>query len=132
MTLTRTFRPTSQTRDSRVSAGWENFIIETQPVFGSIAAEATFDRLDHTLVDLALLETKTPRQFLHRTLDDVLMVTPADSHAGPKFAKEYKEDMCNKVGARLKTFDEAMIGTALGTVFDTMDLTWSISEGIRE
>ena len=115
------------------------FFIETQQVFGSKSAVSAFDRLGHTLVDIALLKSGTPGVFLHRTLDDVLLVTPAHSAAGPKFAEVYKA-LCQQVGARLapldpeavKTFEDKTSGTALGIGFDTSELTWSISDAKRE
>jgi len=111
------------------------FFVETQQVFGSKAAVAAFDRLGHTLVDLALAEAKLPGIFLHRTLDDVLLVTPRASEHGPQFARVYKS-LCQRVGARLappdpeeeKSFEDATAGTALGIRFDSNTMVWTISE----
>jgi len=110
------------------------YFVETQQVFGSKAAVAAFDGLGHTLADIAISKSKIPPHAVHRTLDDVLVVTPADSDVGPAFASHYK-NLCASVGAGLaplcarndKAFEDQTVGTALGVVFDTTALTWTIT-----
>ena len=114
------------------------YFVETQQVFGSKAAVAAFDGLGHTLADIAISTSKIPPHAVHRTLDDVLVVTPAGSHAGPTFASHYKS-LCASVGAGLaplcalndKAFEDQTVGTALGVVFNTTALTWTITSTKR-
>jgi hypothetical protein len=109
--------------------------VETQKVFGDKEAVSAFDRLNHTMVDVACAMSGTPECLIHRTLDDTPLVTPAKWDTGPRFAEAY-ENICEEIGARLappcpnfeKTFSDAKKGTVLGIVFDTERLTWSISK----
>jgi hypothetical protein len=109
--------------------------VETQEPFGSEAAVAVFDRLGHTLADLAILTSRFPRKFVHRTLDDLPLVTPANSPLGPVFAEHYRK-ICTMVGAKLaplcpkfeKAFEDTTSGVILGVCFNTNTFTWSISQ----
>jgi hypothetical protein len=110
------------------------YFIELKKVFGSKEAVSAFDRLNNTLVTIAALSAHLPSRLIHRTLDDVPVVTPATSNAGHRFAQEY-QDICHSVGAALapacpkfeKAFCDSTWGTVLGIRFDTIPLTWSIS-----
>ena len=109
--------------------------VETQEPFGSEAAVAAFDRLGHTLADLAIVTSRIPRKFVHRTLDDLPLVTPANSPLGPVFADHYRK-ICTMVGAKLaptcpkfeKAFEDTTSGVILGVCFNTNTFTWSISQ----
>ncbi len=109
------------------------YFVETQQAFGSKAAVAAFDRLGHTIETLTTIDTKFPRQLIHRTLDDVPIVTPHASPAGEKFAESYKRK-CKDLGIRLapqcpefeKAFEDSTKGTVLGITFDTNRLIWHI------
>jgi hypothetical protein len=111
------------------------YFIELKKVFGSKEAVSAFDRLNHTLVVLAATAAKLPLSFIHRTLDDVPVVTPAWSEKGETFADSY-ESICSQIGASLappcpdfeKSFKDSTRGTVLGIQFDTSTLTWSISQ----
>jgi len=115
------------------------FFTEVQQPFGSEAAVAAFDRVGHTIADLAIITSKIPRQFVHRTLDDLPLVTPADSLLGPIFADHYSR-ICEAVGIKLaplcpakeKAFVDSTSGTILGIKFDTVTLSWSISAQKRD
>jgi hypothetical protein len=65
------------------------FFIELQKVFGSKESVSAFDRLNNTIVSIAAAAAKLPSHWIHRTLDDVPVVTPANSMAGPAFEQEY-------------------------------------------
>jgi hypothetical protein len=114
------------------------FFVELKKVFGSKEAVSAFDRLNHTLVVLAAKSAKLPLQYIHRTLDDVPFATPASSDKGPIFASEY-ENICSQIGASLappcakfeKAFCDSTHGTVLGIVFDSVSMTWSISDDKR-
>ncbi len=111
------------------------YFVELKKVFGSKEAVSAFDRLNHTLVVLAAKSAGLPLQFIHRTLDDVPLVTPAASPAGPQFAAAY-ENICEQIGAKLappckkfeKAFCDSTHGTVLGIVFDSVSMTWTISK----
>jgi hypothetical protein len=110
------------------------YFVELKKVFGSKEAVSAFDRLNHTIVVLAAKSANLSLRFIHRTLDDVPFVTPAESPAGPLFASTY-EDICGQIGAKLappcekfeKAFCDSTHGTVLGIVFDSVSMTWSIS-----
>ncbi len=110
------------------------YFVELKKVFGSKEAVSAFDRLNNTLVTMAALSAQIPTSFIHRTLDDVPVVSPATSLAGHRFAQEY-QNICCTIGAALappcpkfeKAFCDSTWGTVLGIQFDTIPLTWSIS-----
>jgi len=110
------------------------YFLETRQAFGAKSAVAAFDRLGRVIADLALATCNLPRRFLHRTLDDLPIVTPRDSSEGPKFAEAYRMT-CEQVGISLaqncplleKAFEDSTVGTVLGIRFCTTDLSWSIS-----
>jgi hypothetical protein len=114
------------------------FFIELKKVFGSKEAVSAFDRLNNTLVTLAALRARLPPHLIHRTLDDVPIVTPAHSSAGPAFSEAY-QGICAHVGADLapqcpqqeKAFCDSTQGTVLGIRFDTTTMTWNISRDKR-
>jgi len=114
------------------------FFIELKKVFGSKEAVSAYDRLNNTLVSVAAAAAGLPTQLIHRTLDDVPVVTPASSEAGPVFAEIYS-GICAQIGASLappcpdleKAFSDSTEGTVLGIRFDTNSLTWNISKDKR-
>ncbi len=101
-------------------------------------AVSAFDRLNNTLVTLAAQAAHLPPHLIYRTLDDVPVVTPADSDAGPAFADAY-QGLCRHIGADLapqcpnfkKAFCDSKFGTVLGIQFETTSLSWSISREKR-
>jgi hypothetical protein len=111
------------------------FFIELKKVFGSKEAVSAYDRLNNTLVSVAAASAGLSKQLIHRTLDDVPVVTPATSEAGLVFAEVYS-GICAQIGASLapqcpnleKAFSDSTQGTVLGIRFDTDSLTWSISK----
>jgi hypothetical protein len=110
------------------------YFIELKKVFGSKEAVSAFDRLNNTLVTLATCQSRIQPHLIHRTLDDVPLVTPAHSSKGTEFAEAYQK-ICKEIGAELapmcpkleKAFKNSTKGTVLGIQFNTMSLTWNIS-----
>jgi hypothetical protein len=108
--------------------------VETQKIFGDKDSVAAFDRLNHTAVDLAGIMSNIPDSLVHRTLDDTPLVTPAHWTAGHTFADAY-EHICSHINAKLappcpkqeKTFANVTQGSVLGIVFNTKNLSWSIT-----
>ena len=111
------------------------FFVETQLIFGARTSVAAFDRLGDILLVIAIALSGIARRFVHRTLDDAPIVTPASSSAGPAFAAAY-EALCADVGVRLaspcpdfdKAFVDSTVGTVLGVRFFTDTLTWQLSK----
>ena len=110
------------------------YFVETQLIFGARTSVAAFDRLGATLLVLAIMMSGILFAYVHRTLDDAPIVTPADSPDGPLFAAAY-ESLCAAVGVRLappcpdfeKAFLDSTVGTVLGVRFFTDTLTWRLS-----
>ena len=111
------------------------FFVETQLPFGGKHAVPGFDRLGGTLEAVAAALVEFPRQWIHRTVDDTVIVTPASSDLGEKFATAYKQ-LCLAANISLaencpdheKAFEDSCEGTVLGVRFDTHALCWSISQ----
>lgn len=114
------------------------YFIELKKVFGSKEAVSAFDRVNHTIITLATVISGLPPFLIHRTLDDVPIVTPASSPLGPLFASAY-QDICKELGAQLappcpdfeKAFNDSTAGTVLGIQFSSSEMSWSISTGKR-
>ena len=94
-----------------------------------------FDRLGGTLEAVAAAIVELPRKWIHRTVDDMAIVTPASSDLGEKFATAYKQ-LCFAANVSLvencpeneKAFEDSCVGTVLGIRFDTITMCWSISQ----
>jgi hypothetical protein len=110
------------------------YFVETQQAFGASLAVAAFDRLGHTILDLAILSSQIPRSLVFQTLDDVPAVTPASSSPGPRFAAVYSS-LCRRLSISLaapcpsldKAFTDSTVGTVLGIRFNTVHLTWTVN-----
>ena len=112
----------------------KRFFVDTQQIFGASTAVANFDNLASTVLNIVLCESSIPRHLVHRTLDDVACVSPADTTWGADMAARYKS-LCEKVNIKLaadcplreKAFTEETKGTVLGIQFNTATLSWRIS-----
>ena len=110
------------------------YFCDTQQIFGAATAVANFDVLGATVLNIILSGCDIPRHLVHRTLDDVACVVPADSPWGDEMSSSYKA-LCNKVNIKLaedcprheKAFTGVTKGTVLGIQFDTASLSWRIS-----
>jgi len=115
------------------------YFVETQQAFGASTAVAAFDRFGHTVLDLAIIQSGIPRGLVFRTLDDVPVVTPAASSAGPDFASAYLS-LCRRLNVSLaepcpsldKAFLDSTVGTVLGIRFFTDSLTWTVNPEKRD
>ena len=67
------------------------FFYDKTTVFGSAAAPAWFDPLSELIVNIVCTLGKVPKKFVHRQLDDVPMISPANSGLTEKFYTEYKK-----------------------------------------
>jgi hypothetical protein len=109
--------------------------VEVQQAFGARTAVAAFDRLGHCVAALALSISAVHHGYVLRTVDDVPVVTPAFSEAGPRFVEAYRS-ICASLNIALapdcpkkeKAFSDSTVGMVLGILFDTVTLTWSLSD----
>jgi len=103
--------------------------------FGSKAAPANFDDFAETIVNICTPLTGLSREWIHRQLDDVPVVTPCFTTATQTFFTTYKQ-VCEHLNIPLaaddpnrdKTFTPGVTGTVLGLWFDSRDLTWQLPE----
>jgi hypothetical protein len=113
----------------------DRHFIDTQQIFGATTAAANFDEVASTVLDLAKSESNTPGVMIHRTLDDVAAVCPADKDWNKQFTDTYKR-LATKINVQLteecpnkeKAFTDSTFGTVLGVIFDTDRLSWKIPE----
>ncbi len=111
------------------------YFVETRQVFGARTSVCNYDIVGETLKLLALLESEIPLAFVLRQVDDVPAVAPAGSGLCERFSETYKK-VCNDLNVKLapdcplldKAFTCQTRGKVLGVKFDTMDLTWSLSD----
>jgi hypothetical protein len=111
----------------------------TQQIFGAKSAVPNFDRLGHTIFTLAAVKSKMPMKFLHRTLDDVSVVSPHNVVMGETFVKTYVE-LCSDINIDMtstcpkfeKAFVNSSFGKVLGIFFYTDSLSWKLPDDKRE
>ena len=102
------------------------FFFDMTCVFASKAAPENFDNVAETIVNIAKIASKAKNYMIHRTLDDVPIVTNKRSQLGENFATEYKK-ICKEINIPLaenclnfqKAFENSTHGTVLGIKFDT-------------
>jgi hypothetical protein len=113
---------------------WLNrYFFETKQIFGAKTAVCNFDILGNTILALALCDAEIPRCFVHRTLDDVPILSPCQRQWGSRLAENYVS-ICKKVNIDVttscpkfeKAFTDSTFGKVLGIFFDTETMTWSL------
>ena len=109
--------------------------LETQMIFGAVPSVANFDRLGSTLVELAVAESGINRKYVHRTLDDIPVVSPENSGFTESFTgkfkmicKELKIDLAENYVKNEKAFEMQTRGVVLGIGFDTNKMKWFLSK----
>jgi hypothetical protein len=113
----------------------DKYFVETRQIFGAKTAVPNFDTLGNTILSLALCNTKMPSCFVHRTLDDVPIVSPANTSWGKDFVKVYL-DLCKSLNIDVtvscpkneKAFLHSFQGKVLGIIFDSSQGTWKLPE----
>jgi hypothetical protein len=125
----------AKTEDFRIQGfSWLNrYFVETKQIFGAKTAVCNFDVLGNTILALTLCDTNVPRQFVHRTLDDVPVVVPAHQNWGETFAAEYIS-ICSLLNVSVttdcpkfeKAFMDSKYGKVLGIWFNSENLTWCL------
>jgi hypothetical protein len=111
------------------------FFIELRMIFGACTALANYDILGNTVEKLAVAESRIPRRFVRRAVDDQPTATPAGSHWGESFVNTYKK-ICHEINIELaedcencdKAFTNKTCGKVLGVWFRSTDLTWKLPE----
>ncbi len=115
------------------------YFVENCQIFGASSAPCNFDQFNHTLVDMAVLSSKTDPELALKHLDDVLSASPAKSKQCQAFTEAFVE-ICEKVNVKLqpvcdkneKAFRNEMSGKVLGIWFFTEDLTWQLPPAKKE
>jgi hypothetical protein len=111
------------------------FFIELRMIFGACTALANYDILGNTVEKLAVAESRIPRRFVSRAVDDQPTATPAGSRWGECFVDTYKK-ICHDINIELaedcencdKAFTNKTCGKVLGVWFRSTDLTWKLPE----
>ena len=115
------------------------FFFELMQMFGGITAVGNFDILGHTVVSLTCAVCDFEKEFVHRHLDDVPVVSAADSGKCEKFSDTYKE-ICETINLRLadncekneKAFTNVTNGKVLGVWFNSENLSWQLPSEKKE
>ena len=89
--------------------------------------------LGHTVISLTCAVCDFEKEFVHRHLDDVPVVSAADSGKCEKFSDTYKE-ICETINLRLadncekneKAFTNVTNGKVLGVWFNSENLSWQL------
>ena len=110
--------------------------MEVRLIFGAGSSVPNYDDLHQTVSDIVKILSQTDRQFLHRTLDDQVVVTPT-LELNQHFISSYL-DLAKKINLPLadtsgedKAFLYRTSGNVLGVYFNTERMTWSYKETKR-
>jgi len=108
------------------------YFIESQMVFGASSSVANYDALSKTVMDLAISSCGIPRHWVHRTLDDVPVVAPANTPWTRTFTEAYISTcrdldilLASPCPLKEKAFSNETEGRVLGIWFHTPSLSWS-------
>ena len=115
----------------------KNFV-ECRQIFGAKTAVANFDIVGNTVRTLTCAISNIPRKLVHRTLDDVPLVSPVHKNWCEQFSDNYVE-ICKSIGVEVakdcpkleKAFQNSTKGKVLGIFFDTTKLSWTLPEEKR-
>jgi hypothetical protein len=108
---------------------------DTTTTFGSTASVSQFDSFAATLQNMASSLSSADLIAIHRQLDDLIVVSRADSLACASFTEAYTW-LCSYLNIKLappdikleKAFYNSCTGLVLGVVFDSRDLSWSLPD----
>jgi len=111
------------------------FFFETQMIFGAVPSVCNFDRLGNTMVEMAVQDSKIPRNLVMRTLDDIPVVGKEKDKVTERFSTSLQQ-ACDHIGLRLakdcpnndKAFRNQKFGIVLGIGFNADSLEWWIPE----
>ena len=112
------------------------YFVEVRLIFGARSSVPNYDDLHQTVSDIVKIKSGTDRQFLHRTLDDQVIVTP-NLELNKAFINTYL-DLANYINLPLadttgqdKAFLYRTSGTVLGIFFDTKKMSWTYNNDKR-
>ena len=111
------------------------YFVEKFLVFGSKNSVAEYDNLAELVLGLACVMSKFPRNLVHRTLDDVPVVSPKITGLTENFTRTYK-NLCKDLNINIapdcpsnsKAFSNQTEGLVLGFRFNSSNLTWSFPD----
>ena len=114
------------------------FFTENKQIFGARTSVANYDMLGNLVRTLALTRSEIPSELVHRHLDDIPLVAPANKDWCQSFSKEY-EIICRNINIKLaencpkleKAFVNSTRGKVLGIIFNTTNLSWELPEDKR-
>ena len=111
--------------------------VDLRLIFGDKAACMWFDRFHHCIVAFFVLpRAPLPRGWVGRTIDDLTTVCPSTAtDLTDRFVTVYREELA-RLGisaapedpSRCKAFDGNTSGEILGVWFDTISMTWKLSD----
>ena len=113
-------------------------LVENRQIFGARSSVTNFDVVGNTIECIAICLCAILSELVHRQLDDVLAVSPANKNWCQEFTECYK-NLCNSLNLQLapdcprfeKAFSNVSAGKVLGIWFDSSDLSWSLPEEIK-
>ena len=110
--------------------------IEVRLIFGAKSSVPNYDDFHDTVSDIVKIKSHTDRQFLARTLDDQITITPSIDE-NRTFIQTYL-DLAKRINLPLadmhgtdKAFLYRTSGTVLGIFFDTTNMTWTYADKKR-
>jgi hypothetical protein len=115
---------------------WMNkFFVETKQIFGAKPAVPNFDKFGNTILAIVMSQTQIPRFYVHRTLDDVPIVSPKNTNWGEEFVSKYL-NTCRQLNVKVtsscpnfeKAFTHSSFGKVLGIFFDSKNCRWRLPE----
>ena len=117
----------------------EKFFVENRQIFGAKSSVCNFDIFGNTVKCLALCDCKIKSEFVHRQLDDVPVVGPANSNWCEEYTLSYKK-LCSELSIKIandcpkfeKAFSNSKFGKVLGIFFDSEKLCWSLPEDKKD
>jgi len=109
------------------------WFIELKEVFGAVTSVCNFDRVANTVTLLAAMKAAIPWRWIHRCLDDIVVVGPASSGYSKRFGDQLV-DLCKNTNVLLadicpkneKSFMNQTEGVVLGIRFNSRDMEWSL------
>jgi len=109
------------------------WFIELKEVFGAVTSVCNFDRLANTITLLTSICAEVPWRWIHRCLDDIVVVGPAGSAYSNRFS-DCLQLISKKTNVLLadicpnneKSFINQTEGVVLGIRFDSKVMEWSL------
>ena len=122
-------------RDYRLQ-GFEwlgKFFFENRQIFGARSSVTNYDIVGNTIQCIAICLCIILSELVHRQLDDVPVVSPANKSWCEEFSTCY-QNLCKELNLKLapncpnleKAFENETKGKVLGIWFDSTDLSWSL------